>query len=779
MLTPPISFYTLNFVRTPENTMVSLKKAQSRWTKGAKERAQARAVTPRRSGGGGGSSGAPATYTDETGRATDTKYTDGYTAAIERAGISRTEWAGMNDRARSVIKTYESQGKLSGTSKATAAGTRSRDTGTIPYRVEGRNDTNPLLRAGETVGLRTGVYNTATGKQLVVQEGRRARDARQLTTSLGAGEYQYNFVGGRRQDIRVSEPQRASYENQSRLPLDQIGVPASFGRPEVRTQQQIINQRGTRVVSAAPRSNFWARAETQVRDAVSGVKASFGFRDARYTSMYDDALPLSERRASTRGAEVGAVLGFTGQMYGVYRSNVASPWVSQTVSRVPQGLRTFTAGTTRAGVELYATATAANFAERNIFTPPGLTPRQYERIQDNALEQARFKIPTPLGDFGNTLFSVSRVFTKPGEATEYAKQQISLETGMGAAQIQSYDTRLRWGMGIRAATETFNLGRLSVRAEQLGQKLIVGSLERGATRASGRTPFFWKSFLRIGRSTGAAGLTEGGLSVLNYQLSRNKPINARDIAIGTGIGGLSAGTLGGFIGAKGALKPGVARSLIDASEFGANIADPYEKIGDKIAESLARGSRPRARVPVITTSVAPTGVETFTLSAQTPSEGKKGRARTPGLGRSPTNVFSNIFSKTTTRTTLPSQTRSPTNAFTPTNTRSNVFSSIFSPTPTITPTPVPSITPTYTPTPTTTKTPVNIQTPIGGLPFIFPPFGPKDFGYGKAGLGTKKKGFGYAPSFTAIAKNIISTKPPKARRFTGLELRPIIRPRRA
>lgn len=211
-----------------------------------------------------------------------------------------------------------------------------------------------------------------------------------------------------------------------------------------------------------------------------------------------------------------------------------------------------------------------------------------------------------------------------------------------------------------AGTVAANVG-----SELLGRKLI----SVGGIKVAENT--FAKNFAKIGWRIGIAGVSEG-VAIRSVQTrTRAETTSAGQLALYGGFGALSAGVIGGAIGAFG-IKPaiqsttGTAVKGAGASKlaknlllFGAYTTDPYEYAGDLIAtgyeKAAGRAFSRQINVPLV--SIIPSIVNT-------PAQTTTGRGKTNTL-IPPLSIAVNT--KVNTNTNIPTDISEDTNTLTPTD----------------------------------------------------------------------------------------------------------------
>lgn len=308
-----------------------------------------------------------------------------------------------------------------------------------------------------------------------------------------------------------------------------------------------------------------------------------------------------------------------------------------------------------------------------------------------------------------------------------------------------------------AKTEAFVLVLPGVSSEVKGSQLISRMGEVKGTFGG----VLRKSSIQIGK----VGAIEGSSQYVIQQTGRDQRINPTEFALAGGVGAITAGVLGGSIVAFGATG---AKKTSRALNIGANILDPTEYPGDRIA--YASGRVPQVFVKTPTPS--PSFIFSQTSNSR-PSARDSFRATIPVSTTDPytkSNPSINPFVPTTTQQPIsPTPVPVPNPVPSPASTRTS--------TPVPVPVPVKTNTPVTPFVPTTTKQPINPFVPVSVSSSKFPlfPFGPS---VGKFLGSSSNKGFSsylkaqYTPSLFAQTFGITSKKRPKGS-FTGFELRPI------
>lgn len=300
--------------------------------------------------------------------------------------------------------------------------------------------------------------------------------------------------------------------------------------------------------------------------------------------------------------------------------------------------------------------------------------------------------------------------------------------------------------------EATSLLEISRSAERIGRRGVADAFAKSAGKPIDEKKIGSKIFKKVFGPIAAAGVVEGTSQEVAQSFSRERDLEAKRIAIAGGIGGLTAGTIGGVIGATRPKRPVLSKTI----EVGTFITDPFEKPGDLAQDAVELASRrlfgKTTRVPVISMS-PPDKVANFGVGTQT-FNSKKSRGRKGGKGKGrgkPSKVMSfDVATKAPIPVgiPLPNIFGSPTNVPKPPTTVKVVGKR-----PTPVPTPVlPNIPDVGVPTPPqvpiSPNVPVNTNIPIG-IPIptrtpqpLVPPPAPLGFGTGfgfGAGKGKKRR----------------------------------------
>lgn len=430
-------------------------------------------------------------------------------------------------------------------------------------------------------------------------------------------------------------------------------------------------------------------------------------------------------------------------------------------------------------------------------TTSSITPKQLQYVQSRAIQEGKFQYSEGNGlvtrsinlgkTFANYLGPGISYF--PGNSERYnaaVNNQLS-SYNLSPEETKNIKQSLFFTRASRAFTYPAQLLYISTQSELFGQAGTARTFD--ATKGVTYEKSLSRRFVQSAQGIAPAGFYEGYATVsLDRTYSGQRyslPANLQ----GGVFGAVSAGTIGGFIGATANRAPKTSKT----TNVAAYTIDIYEFPGDFIADKLTKRGFVRGRVPVTTItpttesfgSVTTTEAQSLSSSTNTLTTSRSRTAvRVPTINPTPTTSTTSIFSPNPSIVVTPS----PSSTFTPVSSLTSIFSptptpsTVFSPTPTIATVFSPTTTTTPTPTPTTVTSPT--PTPIGGrgFPFLLPfgEGGPKNtFRYKKGNAFSGRK-YGYTPSFAALELGITSSRAPRTPTggFTGLELRPVITSKR-
>jgi len=188
----------------------------------------------------------------------------------------------------------------------------------------------------------------------------------------------------------------------------------------------------------------------------------------------------------------------------------------------------------------------------------------------------------------------------------------------------------------------------------------------------------------IFKDIGQAGIIEGAASELAAQKAKYRKTDVREIIGGGAIGGLTAGSLGAFIGMGPKSKSPFVRRSAKVTQIGTYILDPYEKPGDLTADLIQKLRRTRVKTikgPTLTNNVK--GGKTISMVGVQPEKPKspvqtqtetKVNAQTKILsmvGVQPEKPRGPVQTNTLTQTETPTDTETETNTQTQTNINTN------------------------------------------------------------------------------------------------------------
>lgn len=482
---------------------------------------------------------------------------------------------------------------------------------------------------------------------------------------------------------------------------------------------------GLTKIPAAARAARGAYAATRV----AGRGAVSAGRQAYLAATPIRAVGAAERAA--RFAQIGSAT------YGI---GYATPQLAKQV-----GYATTTA-TQRAVAKKYDVnrAAAAGFA-----------------AEQEALSKSAFNLPIVGGvPLKRAAYEISPLLVSDKAAYKSAVQaelKAQGATGKELATATSYVMRQRTAA---ATGETASLLFVSAGAERMGRvgtALASASIVGKMTAKTAAKKITMKAI----KPLAFAGFTEGFVQERAQQTAREQQPSFKEAAKMGAFGAVSAVAIGAPIIYTSITKAKAGKVL----EVGANILDPYEYFGDKLADvGQSVQKRLAGRAPPVISISAPMSKKQTMVgvniappssrpSVSIPPKGARATTitKTKGKGISPTSIFVN----------LPTMTKMPSTTKQPTTTRTRTQSIIGVPVPPITPTP--SYTPTETIidtiTDTTEETRQNINTetntfietvnvaPTTATPFprYIPPILPFGFdtgmGFGGAGRGAKRKTF--------------------------------------
>lgn len=236
---------------------------------------------------------------------------------------------------------------------------------------------------------------------------------------------------------------------------------------------------------------------------------------------------------------------------------------------------------------------------------------------------------------------------------------------------------------------------------------------------------------RVFTGTAIAGAVEGGASGALQRGEYNQKVRVRDVGFGALSGAVSAGTISATQFGLDTSTKKLLRGAGKAFNFGINVLDPNEIVGDALTTGLQRQAKRGTR-----------GFSILTAEPTVTRNDKKGTVRAGVMSVSPYTTKSWTSSLVSTRNFAKTfvETRSFTKAFAATNTKTNTRTNPFVSSRTSTNIFVNPFTKTQTSpfvsTRTRSKTKVNILTP-DVPPFIFLPLG--FGGKGRSGKGRRGK----------------------------------------
>jgi len=341
------------------------------------------------------------------------------------------------------------------------------------------------------------------------------------------------------------------------------------------------------------------------------------------------------------------------------------------------------------GSEVVSTFTASK-EQRQLMQNPkfsGLYRKGIE-AERQAIEQEG-GLPIPFTDrnigLGSLGFGLSTaISSKKKVFREKVKSEalaLGLDPDLAVKTAERQRASKEWGEGLA-------LLEISRSAESIGRTEVAKAFAKKGTQQVPTKQIFGKVFRTTFFPIAGAGVVEGGAAEITQQIAREEPFDKKKVAVMAGVGGLTAGVLGGTIAGLKANRPGASVAL----ETVASIADPFEKPGDLLQDLVERGARKSGvnipRAPVFT--IAPT--EAITISQAPASKGPRSKT-------SFANFVNSFIGSSTTPTAAPTQSL-PIGPNIPKPKGGPTSPFIFSPT-----------TQTPTTTPTTETTPSNIWSP--------------------------------------------------------------------
>lgn len=196
-------------------------------------------------------------------------------------------------------------------------------------------------------------------------------------------------------------------------------------------------------------------------------------------------------------------------------------------------------------------------------------------------------------------------------------------------------------IGVSAGVEKIGRGLVVEGLENLARKRGTGAVT-GIVKGRVGTELFKVAAPRIA----AAGAVEGFGQELAQQQSRNQPFNIKDAGMMAGLGAATAGIIGGGIAATSVTRPTTSKTI----SFLANIADPFEKPGDIVANVNEAAARKffgkQTKVPVVSTPISASdqisiGVDTR-ANVKSQQQATKPKGRTVPVFLPSFNLFPSI-----------------------------------------------------------------------------------------------------------------------------------------
>lgn len=350
-----------------------------------------------------------------------------------------------------------------------------------------------------------------------------------------------------------------------------------------------------------------------------------------------------------------------------------------------------------------------------------------------------------------------------GAVREYYKNLGYSESDINTA-VAAYERQRKFG----AVGEFAGLLTISTASELAGRQFINTAFKAQTTaiaKKQATSKLFSIGFKQIGK----AGIIEGIGSEVVQQKARGEKTDFGKIAFAGGVGGLTAGTIGGTISATRPFKTTISKGI----EYATYIVDPLEKPGDIAADVLEKGAAKIRGTPVIVPTVVDVSAKSSPIILSTTTESPTKRptqilspsdfpAKVPTpiepfqVKESPPDITKEIIIESPVPPTPTDSETFPTNVDVnvPIDIEGNV-PNIFTPAPINVnvdlPTPVTTIVPTTTTIPTTSIYPY-IPPPIPLLPGLnIPGLGGRGFVKGK-----KKKFISELQAGSLLAEELFS-----------------------
>lgn len=349
----------------------------------------------------------------------------------------------------------------------------------------------------------------------------------------------------------------------------------------------------------------------------------------------------------------------------------------------------------------------------NYYVSQGYTQNEATRLANDIINNKKADTSGYL-KLGNRYLSLSGVaggistaFINKDDFKKYAYQEL-INRGYSEQEAREKAKLLSKDLNYRAYGELAGLLSTEVTGELLGQGIFSSISQRNALKGIiVRPKEITAKLLGMGFiSTAPAGAIEGGLSEVVQARARERPIQFKNILRNAGWGALSAGIVGSIAIGTSARHPTASKA---ATGF-AYVTDPYEYVGDKIADFMS-GSGSKAAV-YSTEKLSHIYSFTPTLTQTTKANIPKMKVNTFTATLEP-NSYTNIntiMSGTPTKSTVPilqNDIGSYSNIFSNIPTFNNVFSNVPTNTDTKTNTNISTKTSTNVNVPTDTNTPIN------------------------------------------------------------------------
>lgn len=248
------------------------------------------------------------------------------------------------------------------------------------------------------------------------------------------------------------------------------------------------------------------------------------------------------------------------------------------------------------------------------FTREAMKMEGFGEVMKRAYE-AEQQAQSGKGPFVGTLYEISPL-TAGGQVFREAAREEFKRQGLTGAKLEAAVNAAERMKTYRGAGEAAAIAEINKQSELLGRNLVRESVARGAGKivipAGTKSQLFRGVFKFTAPKIALAGATEGANIILAQDVGRFRKTNPLKIGAGAAIGALSAGVAGGGIAGLSA----VSKSAGKWALRGAYAIDPFEKVGDVLADVAEKSSGKTIRnVGLITTPslvFTPSTTDTFT-----------------------------------------------------------------------------------------------------------------------------------------------------------------------